>query len=135
MLVGDRDRELAASALRRHFVEGRLSTDELSDRLDVALHARSRGQLTKATVGLPPVWEDLPAGIFAAGRRVRRGMRRARFFFALVRAWVKVNLVLLLALGVALVVGAPVALSLGAAVAAWALAGFAFWRFWRRGPV
>jgi hypothetical protein len=135
VLVGDRDRELAAGALRRHFVDGRLSTAELSERLDVALRARSRGQLAKATEGLPPVWEDLPAGIHAAARRVRRGVRRARFFFVLFRAWLKVNLVLLVALGIALVVGAPVAMTLGAAVAAWALASFGFWRFWRRGPV
>ena len=97
----------------------------------MALHARSRGQLAKATDGLPAVWEDLPAGIHAAARRVSRGMRHARLFLALVRAWLKVNLVLLAALGIALVAGAPLGTTLGAAVAAWALVVLVFWRFWR----
>ena len=58
-------------------------------------------------------------------------MRRARLAFALVRAWLKVNLVLLAALGIALVVGAPLGTTLGATVAVWALATLAFWHFWR----
>jgi hypothetical protein len=133
VLVGDRDRELAASALRRHFVQGRLSTAELSDRVDLTLRARTRRDLNAALAGLPLVWEDLPAGVHTAARRVRRGMHRARFLFALVRAWVKVNLALVLALAVALVAGAPTGMTLGAAVAAWALASYGFWRVWRRG--
>lgn len=135
VLVGDRDRELAAGALRRHFVDGRLSPVEFADRVELALRARSRADLRAALRDLPPVWEDLPSAVHAVTRRVGRGFGRARFFFVLFRAWLKVNLVLLVALGIALVVGAPVAMTLGAAVAAWALASFAFWRFWRRGPV
>jgi hypothetical protein len=133
MLVGDRDRELAATALRRHFVHGRLSTTELADRIDLTLRARSRDDLDAALAGLPMVWEDLPAGIQATARRVRRGVIRARFLFALVRAWLKVNLALVAAFAVALLVGAPVGMTLGAVVAAWALASVAFWRVWRRG--
>jgi hypothetical protein len=131
MLVGDRDRELAAAALRRHFVHGRISTTELADRVDLTLRARSRRDLDTALAGLPMVWEDLPAGIHDTARRVRRGVRQARLLFALVRAWSKVNLALLAALGIALLVGAPVGTTLGAAVAAWALATIAFWRLWR----
>jgi hypothetical protein len=134
VLVGDRDRELAASALRRHFVQGRLSTAELSDRVDLTLRARTRHDLNAALAGLPLVWEDLPAGVHTATRRVRHGMRRVRFFFALVRVWLKVNLALVLALAVALVAGAPTGMTLGATVAAWALAGYGLWRVWRRGP-
>lgn len=135
MLVGDRDRELASTALRRHFVHGRLSTTELADRIDLTLRARSRDDLDAALEGLPLVWEDLPAGIYATGQRVRRGFRRARFLFALVRVWSKVSLALVAAFAVALLVGAPVGTTLGAVVAAWALASVAFWGVWRRsGP-
>jgi hypothetical protein len=134
VLVGDRDRDLAASALRRHFVHGRLTTAELADRVDLALRARSRRDLAAAMDGLPLVWEDLPAGVHAAAHRARRGVRRMRFFFALVRVWLKVNLALLLAFAVAVAVGAPLGMTLGAVVAAWALAGYGLWRVWRRGP-
>jgi hypothetical protein len=134
VLVGDRDRELAASALRRHFVHGRLTTAELADRVDVALRARSRRDIAVAMEGLPLVWEDLPAGIHAAAHRARRGVRRARFFFALVRVWLKVNLALVLAFAVAVAVGAPVATALGVVFAACALTGYGLWRVWRRGP-
>ncbi len=133
VLVGDRDRDLAASALRRHFVQGRLSTAELADRVEKALGARTRGDLRAALKDLPLVWEDLPAGVHVAAGRVRRGMRRGRFFFALVRVWLKLNLVLIGACAIALLVGAPAATTLGVVLAAWTLAGFGVWRVWRRG--
>jgi ABC-type multidrug transport system fused ATPase/permease subunit len=134
VLVGDRDRDRAGSALRRHFVHGRLSTAEFEERIDLTLRARSRDHLDAAMDGLPPAWWDLPGGVHAAAWRLRRRARRVRFFFALVRLWLKVNLALLLALGLALVVGAPVAMTLGAAVVAWALVSFGVWRLWSRGP-
>jgi Domain of unknown function (DUF1707) len=134
VLVGDPERELAASALRRHFVHGRLSTDEFAHRVDTALRARSRADLAVAMDGLPLVWEDLPASIHWAASRVRRGARRATFFFALVRVWFKVNLALILAFAVALAVGAPLGTTLGVVVAAWALASYGFWRVWRHEP-
>lgn len=132
MLVGDPEREQAANALRRHFVHGRLSTGELADRLDAALRARTRSDLAAATAGLPPIWWDLAVGAYGARWRVRRGVRRARVFLALVRAWFKVNLALVLAAGIALIVGAPAAPTIGAVVAAWAVASFGFWHVWRR---
>lgn len=135
MLVGDHDRELATRALRRHFVYGRITTSELADRVETALHARTRRQLSAALQGLPPTWEDLPAGVHIAAERVRHGARRAKFFFALVRVWVKVDLALILAFAVAVAVGAPLGTTLGAALAAWVLASFGFWRVWRRGAV
>jgi hypothetical protein len=135
MLVGDHDRELATRALRRHFVYGRITTSELADRVDTALKARTRRQLSAALEGLPLTWEDLPAGVHVAVRRVRRGAQRAKFFFALVRVWLKVNLGLILAFAVALAVGAPLGMTLGAVVAAWAVASYGFWRVWRRGAV
>jgi hypothetical protein len=132
VLVGDPEREQAASALRRHFVHGRLSTAELAERLELALRARSRRELDAATAGLPPGWWDVAVGIYGARWRVRRGVRRARVFLALVRAWFKVNLVLVLAAGIALVVGAPVAPTVGAVFAAWAVSCLGFWHVWRR---
>lgn len=132
VLVGDREREGASGALRRHFVQGRLSTAELGDRIELALRARSRDDLDAAMQGLPPAWWDVPSGVHEAARRFRDGVRRARTFLVLVRLWFKANLVLVLAAGLALVAGAPAAATFGAAAAAWALATFAFWRLWCR---
>jgi Domain of unknown function (DUF1707) len=57
-LVGDRERERSALALRRHYVDGRLDENELSERLELVLHARSRGDLRAALRQLPR-WSDL----------------------------------------------------------------------------
>jgi hypothetical protein len=56
--VGDRERERTALTLRRHYVEGRLDDTELSDRLDLVLHARNRHELRVALRQLPR-WSDL----------------------------------------------------------------------------
>ena len=132
MLVGDRTRELGVRALRRHFVSGRLSTVEFADRVGLALRARTHRDLGAAMEDLPPVWEDLPAGVHTAAHHVRRGVGRVRLFFRLVRVWFKVNLALVLALGLALAVGAPVGRALGAAAAAWVVAMAGVWLLWRR---
>lgn len=53
VLASDRDREQVASALKDATAEGRLSVDELSDRLDQAYGARTRAELDRAVAGLP----------------------------------------------------------------------------------
>jgi DNA-binding transcriptional ArsR family regulator len=46
--TSDADREAAAAALCEHFVQGRLSLEELHTRLNVALTATTYGDLTEA---------------------------------------------------------------------------------------
>src|SRR5215510_8929433 len=53
LLASDRDREQVATALREATAEGRLTVDELSDRLDQAYGARTRSELDRAVAGLP----------------------------------------------------------------------------------
>jgi hypothetical protein len=53
VLASDRDREQVATALRDATAEGRLSVDELSERLDQAYGARTRAELDRAVAGLP----------------------------------------------------------------------------------
>jgi hypothetical protein len=125
--VGDRDRELAASALTKHFVHGRLSTDELEERVGMSLQAQTRRDLNRALKGLPLVWEDV-----RLPQRVQRGTQRVRFFFQLMRSWFKVNMLLAAVLAVALIVGAPIAVTVGAALLAWSISTYAFWRIWLR---
>lgn len=53
LLVGDQERERAAHELRRHYTDGRLTTEELAQRLETALRARSGTQLRAALNDLP----------------------------------------------------------------------------------
>jgi Domain of unknown function (DUF1707) len=129
--IGDRDRELATAALRRHFVAGRLSAAELSDRVEVTLRASSRGDLDTAMQGLPLVWEDLPAGVHVAAHKLRRVARRVKLLFALVGLWLLLSFALALALGIALVAGAPPSTALGAYLVGFAGMSLASWGIWR----
>ena len=51
-LVGDLDRERAASSLREHYARGYLTLDEFSRRTGRVLSARSSGQVRRALFGL-----------------------------------------------------------------------------------
>jgi len=51
--VSDRDREHAAARLRDSFAEGRLTREELDERITVVLNARTFGELWRVTADLP----------------------------------------------------------------------------------
>jgi Domain of unknown function (DUF1707)/Cell wall-active antibiotics response 4TMS YvqF len=51
--VSDAERERAATALREHLAEGRLTLDELTERLDRIYAARTRGELDTVSADLP----------------------------------------------------------------------------------
>jgi hypothetical protein len=53
--AADADRQRVAAQLQRHYVDGRLSTDELSERVDRALAARTFGELEALLRDLPPL--------------------------------------------------------------------------------
>jgi hypothetical protein len=53
MRAGDADREAAAAALAEHFAQGRLTLDELIERLDATLTATTHGELAEAVSDLP----------------------------------------------------------------------------------
>jgi len=92
VLVGDRERDAAARSLRRHYVRGRLTVDELSERLDLVVRARSRLDLLAALGDLPPRWLD--------GDELRRTARVARRVVALgllAVGWIFLSLALLVA--------------------------------------
>lgn len=54
MRVGDADREATAAELREHYASGRLTLEELNERLDQALAAKTRADLTACMRDLPP---------------------------------------------------------------------------------
>ena len=67
--AADADRRRVADELQRHYVDGRLSSDELSERLSRALAARTYGELDALLRDLPPSAAPAaaePAGVDAA---------------------------------------------------------------------
>jgi len=66
MRVSDAEREAAASELREHFASGRLDSEELSERLDRALAAKTQGDLNALFTDLPSSWRS-PSSAFGSG--------------------------------------------------------------------
>ena len=86
-LVGDRDRDRAAQELQRHYREGRLTTDELAQRLEAALRARSTKQLGSALKGLPAAWRMDAAALRGAVQSPVRAVRNAAILAATAVVW------------------------------------------------
>jgi hypothetical protein len=51
--VSDTEREAVAAQLREHYAQGRLSLDELNERLDRAFASRTRADLDAVTSDRP----------------------------------------------------------------------------------
>jgi hypothetical protein len=101
LLASDADRERIAERLRGAAAEGRLTAEELEERLERAFSGRSEAELE-------PLIADLPAAAGAAPRR--EGRRRGRRLDDHARAYVAVSLLL---------------------VSIWALTGAGyFWPIW-----
>ena len=70
--TSDADRERVTARLRDHFAEGRLTREELDERVTAALNARTFGELRRVLADLPepaPVLQARPAGPGLAVRR------------------------------------------------------------------
>ena len=104
MHVGDPERTRATDALRRHYVDGRLTDVELEERVGVALAARTRNDLRASLVGLP-------RGIAVDATGI---VRRALVIVAAVGAWCFISSLLLVAFVATLaVVGASAGVFIG----------------------
>jgi hypothetical protein len=63
--VGDADREAIAAQLREHFADGRLTLEELNERLDQAFAAKTKADLNTVMRDLPQATRptaDMPSG-------------------------------------------------------------------------
>lgn len=75
MRASDADRDAIAERLREGFAEGRLSTEELEERLEAAYASRTRAELVPLVRDLPPPGDDasLPLpGTDEGGRSPRK---------------------------------------------------------------
>lgn len=70
MRVGHDEREAVAAELREHYAQGRLTIDEMNERLDLAFAARTRGDLDALMRDLPsqrPAPAATPSGNNGSG--------------------------------------------------------------------
>ncbi|MEV2272255.1 DUF1707 SHOCT-like domain-containing protein [Nonomuraea africana] len=51
--IGDAERDRTMEALREHYAQGRLTREELDERLDLTLTAKTAGQLARVCADLP----------------------------------------------------------------------------------
>jgi hypothetical protein len=121
--ASDSERERTVASLREHFVRGRLTLEELTARCELALKARSRGDLRRALADMPPL---MPQAIL-------RGVFRGAALVVLTGAWMVFSLVLLLAFGLALVIAGMSALELVVFLVVWLVPTYFLCRGWRRG--
>src|SRR3954469_1347424 len=134
--VGDQERERAARQLRGHYLRGRLTEDELDDRLPVALTARSHGDVRRAFDDLPAGWRDGVEEVRAAFDETRVVLRRLGVVVAAGAIWAVVSLAIVLGLALAAAIGDVSDQAVAAVVLVWLLvtylAGRAVLRTFRR---
>jgi hypothetical protein len=123
-LAGDRERESAAASLREHFVGGRLTLEELSERTEAVLRARSRGELRRSLDGLPQ---------FNVGSLVQ-GATRVAALVLFTGAWLMFSFVLLVVLGLTALVHGVSGTALLAFLLVWLVPTYLLTRVWRSRP-
>ena len=133
VFAGDRDRERAAAALQEHYVRGRLSLEELTERIGHVLAARSRGDIRHAFWGLS-LFPDLDE--FAArGRAALHNAKRGVVLALLTTAYLLFTFTLLLAFAAALIVQGATSAVLLAFLVVWLVPTFLMSRIWRRSRI
>jgi hypothetical protein len=75
--VGDAEREAVASQLRDHYADGRLTLDELNERLDQTFTAKTRADLNVLTSDLPMTPRPV-TGAAGGSRALTPGPSRSR---------------------------------------------------------
>jgi DUF1707 SHOCT-like domain len=132
MRAGDGDRERAAAALQEHYVRGRLTVEELSERTGRVLAARSRGEILWALRGLPffPDRDELAARGRAVLQNAKRGIMLALF----TAAYLMFSFTLLVGFAVTALVQGVTAVVLLVFLVVWLVPTFLLSRLWRRKP-
>ena len=122
-LAGDGERERAAASLREHFVRGRLTLEELSERTEVALRARSREDLRRSLDGLPQL----------KVRALAQTVTRAAALVLFTGAWLLFSFVLLVVLALTVLIHGASGIELAGFLLVWLVPTFLLSRLWRRG--
>jgi Domain of unknown function (DUF1707) len=133
VLVGDHERERAASELQQHYSDGRLTTDELARRLEAVLRARNGAQLRAALTDLPGGgrWAD-PEALFTGLRSPVRAVRNAAILVGTAVVWLFWSLSLLVAFVAWLAANGPGLAALLVFPALWLASSWLLWTASRR---
>jgi uncharacterized protein DUF1707 len=123
VLVGDRERDRAAHELARHYREGRLTADELAQRLETALRARNGAQLRAALKELPAAWSRAD---------VARTARNAAIIAGTVVVWLLWNVAVLIAFVAWLAANGPSLAAFLVFPLVWVAASWLLWTGSRR---
>ena len=124
MLAADSERERATAALRDHYVRGRLTAEELADRVELVVRARSRGEVRSALSGLP---------MLPDARSAVRLVVRGALLVVFTGVYLMFCFTLLLVLAVTLIVQGASASALLAFLLVWLVPTFLLYRLWHRG--
>jgi Flp pilus assembly protein TadB len=132
MHAGDRERDRATAALREHYVGGRLTVDELSNRTGRVLTARSRAEVRGALSGLP-VLPDARE-LADRGRSALQATLRAAVLVALTGAYLVFSMLLLLVLALTLLFHGASDATLVVFLVVWLIPTYLLTRLWHRRP-
>jgi Domain of unknown function (DUF1707) len=132
VLAADSDRERATATLREHYVRGRLTAEELADRAELVVRARSRRELRRALSGLPllPDRHELAA----QGRSAMQVIARGAMLVVFTGAYLMFSFALLLVLAVTLLVQGASASALVAFLLVWLVPTVLLYRLWHGRP-
>ena len=122
VLAGDGERERAVGSLREHFVRGRLSLDEFSERTELALQARSREDLRRACADLPQL----------TGQLVAKALLRGAALVLFTGAWLLFSLVLVCVLALTLLIHGATVPELAGFLVVWLVPTYLLARVWRK---
>jgi hypothetical protein len=126
--AADSDRERVAGALREHYVRGRLTADELADRVELVVRSRSRRELRAALSGLPMH----PDGLAAQGRSVAQAVLRGAVLVVFTGAYLVFTIALLLVLAVTAIVQGATGSALVVFLLVWLVPTLLLYRLWHR---
>jgi Flp pilus assembly protein TadB len=129
MLAGDRDRERATAALQEHYVGGRLTLQELSDRTGRVMAARSRAEIRRALSDLPLA--D-PGELAARARSLVESVARGAMLVLFTGAYLVFSFVLLLVFALTLILNGASGTALVGFLLVWLIPTYLLSRLWHR---
>ncbi len=118
--IGDAEREATATSLREHYSHGRLTMDEFQERLDATFAAKTDVDLAKITEDLPQAnpyaapWQPSASnsgrpGPVSTGGAWHQGRNRRSRGFAGTQGWLRVSILVVLALSLVAISISPLA--------------------------
>jgi Flp pilus assembly protein TadB len=129
MLAGDRDRERATAALQEHYVGGRLTLQELSDRTGRVMVARSRADIRRALSDLPLADPDELA---ARARSLVQSVARGAMLVLFTGAYLVFSFVLLVVFALTLLLNGASGTALVGFLLVWLIPTYLLARLWHR---